>query len=271
MTLALAIGSGAIALIGGFAVKHTLLAAASVAALLASAAPGFAQYAYPPDAYPPEASEIPPPAGYPPRPYPPRQSSAAILAPEDIAGILRSMGLNPVSQPRWRPGQYVVRAIDRRGMPVRVISDAYTGRVREVIPLDPEMRAGFYPGAPAPYGDEDITESIPRPPSAMPPRVIPAPSGALSPPHNSAPAARSAALTPPRTPLPRPRPPETTTASKPQTDKPASAPSSDEKTASGPAATPPAVVKPETPKADTNKGSDFPPVQPLDDASGVRL
>ena len=75
-----------------------------------------------------------------------------VLAPPEVNGIVRSMGLVPTSRPVREGLTYAVLAADPRGRPVRVIIDARFGdvlSVRRVIFAGPP---GAYPEPPRVYG-----------------------------------------------------------------------------------------------------------------------
>ena len=102
-------------------------------------------------------------------------SAQYVLPPHEITTSVRSIGLQPVSRPvlRANGARYVLHAIDRRGVEVRVVADAMTGRVLAARPLG-------YPAGPAyavrPYGPEYYRPVPPRGiPEAAPsdPRVPP--------------------------------------------------------------------------------------------------
>lgn len=109
-------------------------------------------------------------------------SAQSLLPPHEIATSVRSMGLEPVSQPVRRGARYILRAIDGRGAEFTVTADALNGRVLFVEP------AGYGPGpayagrvyAPGYYPDETIPprgnyQRLPRDPPE--PSVIYAPRG----------------------------------------------------------------------------------------------
>jgi hypothetical protein len=75
-----------------------------------------------------------------------------VLAPFEVNGIVRSMGLVPTSRPVREGLTYAVLAADPRGRPVRVIVDARFGdvlSVRRVVVAGPP---GAYPEPPRVYG-----------------------------------------------------------------------------------------------------------------------
>jgi len=194
------------------------------------------------------------------------------IPPFEISTIVRSMDLTPLHRPVFQRGRYVLRAVDQRsGEEVRVIVDARTGHVLSVTPV---ATAGLYPPAqryePQPryapqapadededYYDDERNDVAPPPPN--PPRVIPGPRSSAP-----APAPRSAAVAPSEPPLPRPKPEGQPTASQPPALS--SAPQ-------GPVRQIELYKKPQdqaAPAPDAKKDSGFPPVQPLDDAPGVK-
>jgi hypothetical protein len=153
-----------------------------------------------------------------------------MLAPPDVVRILYSKGFRAISRPMPRGSNYEVRALDRRGVPVRVVVDA---RVGEVLVVRPR-------GAPAitvaPFGQSRPTTAL-RPPAAVgrqrPAVEAPAPSSA--PPPASAEAEIAA-------------PPEHTAT------KPVTAPTN----AAAPEASPARTAGP------SPHGGAFPPVTPLE-------
>lgn len=246
----------------------TIRAAAFAAALTIVATPAFAQHGWRGDYYgsgryydngPAPYDDLRPyygSRGYEgPRPYGRVLDGELGLSRREVVAILRAANLEPAS-PAWRAGSHVmVRATNARGEVVRVAIDAYRGRIAAVGPADGTMpSARLAPDAPG--NDAAPDQGVPP---ASPPRVITAPRA-------NAPDGHNAAVTPPRTPMPRPRPPETTASIKPPEAAPAAPP------AAGPAAAPtpaPATetAPAETPRKDTPApapDTGFPPVAPLD-------
>jgi hypothetical protein len=149
--------------------------------------------------------------------------SARVLPAYEILTIVRSTGLDPLGAPIRHGTSYVLRAIDVGGEEVRVVVDARTGRIQSIDLADagprgapPRIAHAPYPFYEAPpyFGrprfrvlppDFDDEEFMPMPPGIETdewrPRPRAAPPAAARPP-----AARSAAVTPVRPPLPRPRP-----------------------------------------------------------------
>lgn len=170
--------------IGDRVVKHRILFCASAAAFaLLVAQPGLAQV-------------VPPP--YPGTMYP----GDGALPPHEIMTIVRSTGLEPIGRPVRQGPAYALRAVDPAGEEVRVIVNAYMGRIVKVVPLSgpryamPLMRPPFgrppRPMAMVPDGEFDDFTPIGRGAGALP-----AGPGAGAP-HD--PAAQAGP------PLPRPRP-----------------------------------------------------------------
>jgi len=117
--------------IGDRVVKHRILFCAIVAAFaLLVAQPGLAQV-------------FPPP--YPGAMYP----GDGALPPHEIVTIVRSTGLEPVGRPVRQGPAYALRAVDPAGEEVRVIVNAYMGRIVKVVPVSgpryamPLMRPPF--------------------------------------------------------------------------------------------------------------------------------
>ena len=70
-----------------------------------------------------------------------RRPPSRALPPHEITTSMRSMGLKPISPPVRRGDRYIVRAIDRRGIEVRVAADALSGRVLAVRPIEGPLYA----------------------------------------------------------------------------------------------------------------------------------
>lgn len=197
--------------------KHIVVALAAVTGALASSAPASAQV----------------------------YAVTDILPPQEITAIVRQAGLQPISRPVWRPGRYVLHAIDRYGRTLRVVVDARMGEVIRAVPVDVYADIGprGYEPYPRPYYPRDpygpAARPEPVPPTGMPddgeyddgdmpppdatPHVIPGPRSAAPAPSKSAALAPKYEVKKP-TPLPRPRPAETTAsvapANSPAGDKP---------------------------------------------------
>jgi hypothetical protein len=139
----------------------------------------------------------------------------------EIRASLRDHGLRPISQPVLSGRYVVIRAVDRAGEPVRVLMSARYGDVIEVTRLSSGPGVSAY--EPRPFRPYMLYPERRYPPlerraarpdlmyepeESVPPKAGPngsdlAPTGRAAAPNAGA---RSAALTPNRTPTPRPRP-----------------------------------------------------------------
>jgi hypothetical protein len=166
-------------------VKHRVLLCAGIAALvLLASRPGLAQ---------------PVPPAYPGAVFP-----GEALPPHEAVTIVSSTGLEPVGRPVRQGPVYALRAVDPAGEEVRVIVDAYLGRIVKVIPLSgpryamPLLRAPYgrppRPTAMVPGDEFDDFTSMGPVPGGSPPGVARVPRD---------PAAQAGQSGPP---LPRPRP-----------------------------------------------------------------
>jgi hypothetical protein len=138
------------------------------------------------------------------------------VAPGEVLARIQSLGLRPVSEPRLRGPAWVVRAVGRDGTLVRVLVDAETGRVVNIVAIDRPYppRQASAPASEGPWvpmggpGYED--ELPPGGPYGPPPagQAYPAPGGAYGPGPQSArgPAIEKKVASRPSTPLPKPRP-----------------------------------------------------------------
>ncbi len=61
------------------------------------------------------------------------------IAPRQVAAVVRSVGLTPVTPPARVGPNYVVHALDRSGETVRVVIDAEDGDIVRIRPLGPRM------------------------------------------------------------------------------------------------------------------------------------
>ena len=85
--------------------------------------------------------------------YPPPTPSYGV-APDQVLARIQSMGLRPVSEPRLRGPVWVTRAIGRDGTLVRVLVDAETGRVVNIVVIDrpyPSRPVSTGPGGEGPW------------------------------------------------------------------------------------------------------------------------
>ena len=77
------------------------------------------------------------------------------IPPQHIDAMVRSMGFQPVAEPRVRGPLWVTHAVDRDGQQVRVLIDGFSGRVIDVLrrPLPPQRLAVVPPQADGPISD----------------------------------------------------------------------------------------------------------------------
>jgi hypothetical protein len=167
------------------------LAALIVAGLVSMSASAFAQYI--------------------PRPMAP----IGPIPPESVFEMVRGMGLQPIGPPMRNGPVYIQRAADYYGKPLRIIVDASRAQVVSVEPIGgpPMLHGGPYASTGAPhwrrpyYGAMTPDDDDFAPPgSVMAPHAQPPQTG-LPPAAQPKPAAKSAAVTPGRPPVPRKRPP----------------------------------------------------------------
>jgi hypothetical protein len=171
--------------IGGSVLKQRIVLCASIAAfaLLLTPRPGLTQ-------------AVPPP--YPGTIYP----GDGALPPHEIVTIVRSTGLEPLGRPVRQGPAYALRAVDPAGEEVRVVVNAYMGRIVKVIPVSgpryamPLMRPPFGrpPRPMAMVPDDGLDDFTPVGPGA---------GGLPAGPRVSVPQDPAAQIGPP---LPRPRP-----------------------------------------------------------------
>jgi hypothetical protein len=169
-----------------------------------------------------------------------------LLPPYEIATIVRSAGLDPVSRPMLQGRRYVLRAIDPDGIDVRVLVDARFGEIVAVQPFYEPGRAPPRVLAAPGYERGPRIVAVPRDegwidrddiPAPRPPRVVPSPvpapgmSGPVPGPNAPATApltsrAPEAGAATARAPLPRarPAPVKSAKAALPPAAKPADAP-----------------------------------------------
>jgi hypothetical protein len=91
------------------------------------------------------------------------------LPPDEIIASVRSAGFDPVSRPVHRGGVYVLFAIDRYDVDVRLTVDAHSGRVLSAMRL-----AGEFRGEPG-YRDDEAMPRASPPGYGYPPPYEPAP------------------------------------------------------------------------------------------------
>ena len=130
---------------------------------------------------------------------------AEALSPYSINVRLRANGLRQITQPVQTGRYIVVRAVDPYGSVVRVLFNAHYGNIVSIVPLPPAPIVGEAYGRP--YGPYASREPYPRygaPPADLKVEPAPGPNAMNAIPGTSE--HRSAAITPNRMPLPRPRP-----------------------------------------------------------------
>ena len=72
--------------------------------------------------------------------------------PGQVLARVQSLGLRPVSEPRLRGPVWVVRAVGREGTLVRVLVDAGSGRVVNIVAIDQPYPPRLASGGPASEG-----------------------------------------------------------------------------------------------------------------------
>jgi hypothetical protein len=87
------------------------------------------------------------------------------IPPQHIEAMVRSMGYQPVADPRPRGPLWVTHAVDRDGQHVRVLIDSYSGRVIDVLrrPVPPQ-NVSLNPPANIPFppqGDARFPQQFP--------------------------------------------------------------------------------------------------------------
>jgi hypothetical protein len=225
----------------------------------------------------------------------PPQGMSGLVPPRAVLAMVHSSGFEPLGPPLRRGRIYWLHAINPRGRDVALTIDAVSGQIVSVSPVGPALRYGAVPYDPmydppppygryesAPYGrpyaygppgygpqgygpqgygqpgygpnaygrDEPLADEGGQ--DMVPPGRVPY-TGTVSPQPD-----RSAGLTPPRTPLPRPRPADPVIASSTQETKTMAEPSQ-----IAPTQAPTTVVKDQDAPAAKSSG-DLPPVTPLD-------
>lgn len=135
----------------------------------------------------------PPPYGARPRYVEPEER----IPGHEAVTIMRSMGYRPTTAPSFGNGAWAIEGLDRDGLRVRVIIDAYSGRAIRVRQMDrgqrfatppvwPDERPSFYPrdGRPVPPRESSIDpdweqpaapERPARPPRERTARAVPVP------------------------------------------------------------------------------------------------
>ncbi|HLN07701.1 MAG TPA: hypothetical protein VK281_01855 [Xanthobacteraceae bacterium] len=178
-----------------------------------------------------------------------------LLPPRRIDIVVRSAGLFPVAPPMRRGVNYIVRAIDRYGTPMRLVVDGYYGQI-----LAAHRIASLYPrGMPGPQFDPSADPRV-APGDVAPGNRPYAPTGprpGAAAPRNDAAVANVAPARPTATaPVPRAKPSPASSADVSAAVKPGPEQSPARPSATTPAVTEKAPEKPADPA--------FPPVQPLE-------
>jgi len=107
----------------------------------------------------------------------PQTPLRGFVPPYEILRTLRAAGFQPLAPPLREGTTYVVRALDYRGIPMRVVVDAHSGAIRDAnrIVAGPGLYGPYMPGpyAPAYYGrlaapayppPDDVEPGYGRPP-----------------------------------------------------------------------------------------------------------
>jgi hypothetical protein len=107
----------------------------------------------------------------------PQTPLRGFVPPYEILRTLRAAGFQPLAPPLREGTTYVVRALDYRGIPMRVVVDAHSGAIRDAnrIVAGPGLYGPYVPGpyAPAYYGrlaapayppPDDVEPGYGRPP-----------------------------------------------------------------------------------------------------------
>jgi len=162
------------------------------------------------------------------------------VPPYEILRTLRAAGFQPLAPPLREGTTYVVRALDYRGIPMRVVVDTHSGAIRDAnrIVAGPGLYGPYMPGpyAPAYYGrvaapayppPDDVEPGYGRPPyigaSEQPPSDRHSSGLGLVP----LPRARPASLAAPMNEKPVARPDVATTAPAVPQTRPSSRPAKD--------------------------------------------
>ena len=116
-----------------------------------------------------------------PSPSPSQTPLRGFVPPYEILRTLRSAGFKPLAPPLREGTTYVVRALDYRGIPMRVVVDAHSGAIRDAnrIVAGPGLYGPYMPGpyAPVYYGrlaapayppPDDVEPGYGRPPHEQP-------------------------------------------------------------------------------------------------------
>ena len=183
--------------------------------------------------------------------------------PGQVLARVQSLGLRPVSEPRLRGPVWVVRAVGREGTLVRVLVDAETGRVVNMVAIDRPYPPRLASGGPVsegpwvPMRGPGYESELPPPPGGA---YAPGPQSLRGPASSSAQPEKKVASRP-STPLPKPRPSNAPQdASKKDAAAVAAAPKEPEATGSVPSG----EKKDGGSSAAAAKKTELPPVTPLE-------
>jgi hypothetical protein len=134
-------------------------------------------------------------------------SAEKIVAPAEVAAMVRAKGLRPLGPPVRQRSIYVLRAVTARGVQMRVVVAARGGKLLAVDPVAPGPYGGFVRRyGPPPYGYGYGPRGYRFGPYAA---AVPPPYGRPYPPPYGAPPGAyddGDRQTPSGPPLPRPRP-----------------------------------------------------------------
>jgi hypothetical protein len=136
-------------------------------------------------------------------PLPASQPFVGFVSSYEIVHRVRTAGFDPLAPPLREGTTYVVRAVDFRGVLMRVVLDARTGVIRDVAPIVPGPgRYGQYAYGGPPYDPAEFDTPV----ANVPAEPDMAPAARLVSPAMVRPSIRSSVLEPDAPPLPRPRP-----------------------------------------------------------------
>jgi hypothetical protein len=107
-----------------------------------------------------------------PSPSLPQMPLRGFVPPYEVLRTLRAAGFQPLAPPLREGTTYVVRALDYRGVPMRVVVDAHSGAIRDAnrIVAGPGLYGPYMPGpyAPAYYGRLAAPSTYPLPDDVEP-------------------------------------------------------------------------------------------------------
>jgi hypothetical protein len=107
-----------------------------------------------------------------PSPSLPQMPLRGFVPPYEVLRTLRAAGFQPLAPPLREGTTYVVRALDYRGIPMRVVVDAHSGAIRDAnrIVAGPGLYGPYMPGpyGPAYYGRLAAPSTYPLPDDVEP-------------------------------------------------------------------------------------------------------